>query len=132
VPQRPNQAILRTAALLLGVATAACGNSSSPATPTYATAVQEAQDAAFEALRGGETTSVGIALVDRDGVIWAGSFGMADIPARIAVTDATMFGIGSVSKVVAAVAEARGLGWLLLYGSAGGDVGVAVGGAVPP
>jgi hypothetical protein len=32
----------------------------------------------------------------------------------------------------ATFAEGRGLGWLLLYGSAGGDLGVEVRGAVPP
>jgi CubicO group peptidase (beta-lactamase class C family) len=80
---------------------AACSNSPGP---TYSAAIQEGQTAAQEVLRQGSTTSLGIALVTPDRVVWAESFGLADLDARKAPTEATMFGIGSVSKMFAAVA----------------------------
>jgi CubicO group peptidase (beta-lactamase class C family) len=80
---------------------AACSNSPGP---TYSAAIQEGQTAAQEVLRQGSTTSLGIALVTPDRVVWAESFGLADLDARRAPTETTMFGIGSVSKMFAAVA----------------------------
>ena len=71
---------------------------------SYSATIQEAQDAAYEVLRtGGDATSLGIALVSRDGLVWTGSFGLADVATRVAPTADTMFGIGSVSKIFAAV-----------------------------
>jgi CubicO group peptidase (beta-lactamase class C family) len=80
---------------------AACSNSPGPA---YSAAIQEGQTAAQEVLRQGSTTSLGIALVTPDRIVWAESFGLADLDARRAPTETTMFGIGSVSKMFAAVA----------------------------
>lgn len=86
--------------VLLGILVA-CSNA--PA-PTYSAAIQEGEIAAQEVLRQGATTALGIALVTPDRVVWARTFGLADLDARRAATDATMFGIGSVSKMFAAVA----------------------------
>lgn len=70
---------------------------------SYSAAIHEAQDAAYEVLSQGGT-SVGIALVTRDKVVLAGGYGMADIASSASVTADTMFPIGSVSKMFAAVA----------------------------
>ncbi len=92
----------RPVAAILALCTlAAC---SGAAGPTYAGAIQEGQTAAREVLRQCSTTALGIALVDREQVVWAQSFGLADLDARRAPTDATLFGIASVSKMFAAVA----------------------------
>ena len=96
---RPSTLPLLAVALL-----ASCSSSHAPA-PTYAAAIQEGQDAAYDVLRqGGDATSLGIALVNRDGLVWTESFGLADVGAKTAPTAETMFSIGSVSKVFAAVA----------------------------
>jgi len=91
----------RTLCLLAVALLASCSKSSAPA---YPAAIQEAQDAAYEVLRqGGDATSLGIGIVNRDGLVWAESFGLADVAARSPPTAETMFSIGSVSKVFAAV-----------------------------
>src|SRR5262249_55669656 len=80
---------------------ASCGSSSSQ--PTYDDAIQEGQSAAQELLEHG-ASAVAIALVDSDRIIWRQAFGFADRDADEAATDSTMFGIGSISKMFAAIA----------------------------
>ncbi len=75
-----------------------------PTAPTYPAALQEAETAAHEVIRQGATPSLGIALVSRDRVVWARTFGVADVEKGTPATGATRFGIGSVSKLFAAVA----------------------------
>ena len=43
------------------------------------------------------------ALVDESGLVWVEQFGVADKAANIGANATTMFGIGSVSKMFAAV-----------------------------
>lgn len=91
----------------LGLATpfllAGCGGSST-SEPGYAAALQEAQTAAQEVLRQGSATSLGIALVSTDRMVWAESYGYADLDKQQAPTTTTMFCIGSSSKMFATVA----------------------------
>ena len=89
---------------MLAALLASCSGSSTPASAGYPAAIQEGQDAAYEVLRQGDATSLGIALVTRDRVVWAESFGLADIAVVSPPGARTMFGIGSVSKMFAAVA----------------------------
>lgn len=77
---------------------------SSPPPPSYAAAIQEGQEAAYEVLRQGSATSLGIALVTRDRLVWAESFGVVDASTGARPTSTTRYGIGSVSKMFAAVA----------------------------
>ena len=88
--------------LVLAFTVLSCSSNSSNV-PSYSTAIQEAQDAAYEVTRAGGT-SVGIALVTRDRVVLASGYGMADVANSVPATANTMFPIGSVSKMFAAVA----------------------------
>src|SRR5436190_1467840 len=86
-----------TTALLL----ASCGSKSSR--PSYGAAIQEGQTAAQELINQG-ISAVAIALVDDKRIIWSQRFGLADRDTGQMPTDSTMFGIGSVSKMFAAIA----------------------------
>ncbi len=96
VPLRGAAAI---AALIFVVA--ACGPSSSQ--PSYDAAIEEGRSAARELLEQG-ASAVAIALVSPDRTIWSEAFGVIDRESGRAATDGTMFGIGSVSKMLAAIA----------------------------
>lgn len=93
----------RVPATLAAVVLAGCTASSAPP-PSFPAAIQEAEDAAFEALRGGETTAVGIAITTARETAWSRTFGMADVARGLPADPSTMFGIGSVSKMFATVA----------------------------
>jgi CubicO group peptidase (beta-lactamase class C family) len=82
---------------------AAFGSSSSSSHPTYDTAIQEGQTAAQELLGQG-ASALTIALVDPHRIIWSQAFGLADRQAGRAPTETTMFGIGSLSKMLATIA----------------------------
>ena len=71
--------------------------------PTYDAAIQEGQTAAQELINQG-ASAVAIALVDDKRIIWSQRFGLADRDTGQTPTDSTMFGIGSVSKMFAAIA----------------------------
>src|SRR5256885_12725635 len=80
---------------------ASCGSKSSQ--PTYDAAIQEGQTAAQELINQG-ASAVAIALVDDKRIIWSQGFGLADRVTGQMPTHSTMFGIGSVSKMFAAIA----------------------------
>ena len=71
--------------------------------PTYDAAIQEGQTAAQELINQG-ASAVAVALVDDKRIIWSQGFGLADRDTGQMPTDSTMFGIGSVSKMFAAIA----------------------------
>jgi CubicO group peptidase (beta-lactamase class C family) len=70
----------------------------------YRAAILEARTAALDVLKDGRVSALTIALVARDGIIWSQAFGLADREAGQAATARTMFGIGSVSKMLATTA----------------------------
>ncbi len=80
---------------------ASCGSKSSR--PSYGAAIQEGQTAAQELINQG-ASAVTIALVDDKRIIWSQRFGLADRDTGQMPTDSTMFGIGSVSKMLATIA----------------------------
>ena len=71
--------------------------------PTYDAAIQEGQTAAQELINQG-ASAVAIALVDDKRIIWSQRFGLADRDTGQMPTNSTMFGVGSVSKMFAAIA----------------------------
>jgi len=80
---------------------ASCGSKSSQ--PTYDAAIQEGQTAAQELINQG-ASAVAIALVDDKRIIWSQRFGLTDRDTGKVPTDSTMFGTGSVSKMIATIA----------------------------
>ena len=80
---------------------ASCGSNSSQ--PTYDAAIQEGQTAAQELITQG-SSAVAIALVDDKRIIWSQRFGLADRDTGQMPTNSTMFGTGSVSKMLATIA----------------------------
>src|SRR5262245_57955317 len=80
---------------------ASCHSNSSQ--PTYDAAIQEGQTAARELINQG-VSAVAIALVDDKRIIWSQRFGLADRDTGQMPTDSTMFGTGSVSKMLATIA----------------------------
>jgi CubicO group peptidase (beta-lactamase class C family) len=60
-----------------------------------------------EVLRREGVPGVGLALVDRDGVIWAGGVGTADAEGVRPISDDTLFRVASITKSFVALAVAR-------------------------
>jgi CubicO group peptidase (beta-lactamase class C family) len=75
--------------------------------PAYNAAIQEGQTAAQKVIDQGGASALTIALVDANRIIWSQAFGLADREAGQAPSDTTMFGIGSVSKMFAAIAAMK-------------------------
>ena len=64
---------------------------------TYSQTLQEAQAAAQEILSQGVVTSLGVALVTSDRLVWATNYGFADLDTQQPPSATTLFGIGSTS-----------------------------------
>lgn len=94
---------VRVVAALLALALfAGCGGGSSP--PSYALSAREGRSAAQELVDAGSASAVTIALVDADRILWTETVGFADRETGQRASDQTMFGTGSVSKMLTAVA----------------------------
>jgi CubicO group peptidase (beta-lactamase class C family) len=76
---------------------------SPPPAKTYGATILEGQTAGRAAIDEG-ASAITIALVDPHRVLWSETFGVADRETGRAATTATMFGIGSVSKMFATTA----------------------------
>ena len=92
---------LAGAGILMPGLLAGCRGSSNP---SYEAAAEEARTAAGEVLGQGQVTSLVIALTDAQGLVWVKGFGLADRSTAAAPTGDTLYGIGSGSKMYAAVA----------------------------
>jgi CubicO group peptidase (beta-lactamase class C family) len=89
------------AASLPGLAT---GHAAAATPVPYAATIADARAAAKSALADTGAASMSVALVDGDRIVWREAFGVADRATGAKPTDATMYGIGSVSKMFVAVA----------------------------
>lgn len=82
---------------------AGCSSSESPS-PGYIATVSEGRAAVKEIMESTGASSVSLAFIDGNRVVWAETFGLADRESRTAPTVDTMYCIGSTSKMVAAIA----------------------------
>jgi CubicO group peptidase (beta-lactamase class C family) len=78
-----------------------------PSATTYSRTIREGRKAALQLLDATGAASLTLALMSRDQVVWQQTFGYADKATQTAPTADTMYGIGSVSKMLATVAVMR-------------------------
>ncbi len=90
-------------ALLLALSLWGCGSLSSSSPDPYNAVIAEGRAAAREIMESTGASSISLALVDGEKLIWAETFVAADKAAAAPTVD-TMYAICSVSKMVAAVA----------------------------
>jgi CubicO group peptidase (beta-lactamase class C family) len=70
----------------------------------YSDTISDASSAAQEAIEKTGASSISLALIEGDRLVWAGQFGLADKTARAPATKETMYAIGSTSKMIATIA----------------------------
>ena len=73
-------------------------------TTDYGRSIKLGRSLAGQALRESGASAISVALVAGDRLVWQQTFGYADVAAKKAPGPETMYGIGSVSKVIAAAA----------------------------
>lgn len=91
------------AAFIVGVFSI-CGCSSSSSNITYNATIAEGRIAANEIKDSTSASSISIALIDGERVVWAETFGYADKSTLTKPTTDTMYGICSLSKILATIA----------------------------
>ena len=92
--------------LLLMIMPYACTKNKKPEkkqTPTPKT-LQDLKTEIIKTLADNKIPGVGIALVSKDGIIWAGGLGKADVASNKDITAKTHFRVGSISKSFIALA----------------------------
>ena len=84
-------------------------NDSDDSTPplTYAETIADGRAAVQQALKDAGVPSASVALIDGERIVWSETFGYTDKAAQTAPHFTTMYGIGSVSKVFAAMAAMK-------------------------
>jgi CubicO group peptidase (beta-lactamase class C family) len=88
-----------TAFVIATLAIVGCSGKSKTAAPTPVPAnVDQLKSAVSAILKKYKVPGVGIALVTKDAVVWAGGLGKADLAANRDVTADTMFRVGSITK----------------------------------
>ena len=73
----------------------------------YTQAIKEGQSAAEQLIKQHDASALTIALVDANHIIWSQTFGVADPKTGKLPRETAMFGIGSVSKLLAAIAAMK-------------------------
>ncbi|MCB1770584.1 MAG: beta-lactamase family protein [Candidatus Competibacteraceae bacterium] len=82
-----------------------CNDSDDPPAPlTYTATIADGRAAIEQRLRDTDTPSASVALIDGERIVWSETFGYVDKAEKTAPRLTTMYGIGSVSKVFAAIA----------------------------
>jgi CubicO group peptidase (beta-lactamase class C family) len=71
---------------------------------SYSDTKSAARTAILKALADNDAPSASVVLIDRGQVVWAEAFGVIDKLTRVAPGTDTMFGIGSVSKMISTIA----------------------------
>lgn len=92
---------------LLSAGLPACSTTATTNTASYNGAIAEGRAAVEDALKDGTVTSISLALVDGERVVWTETFGLADKAANRPPAAETMYGIGSTSKMIAAIAAMK-------------------------
>lgn len=98
--------VLRAAGVGLavpGLLAGCLGGGGGSAPLTYAATIGEARVAILKAMLDSNTSAVSAALIDGERVVWGEAFGTIDKVKHVAPDAQTMFAIGSVSKVLAAI-----------------------------
>jgi len=72
--------------------------------PELATLIDEFRASVPKLMKEGKIPGCAIALVDKEGILWAEGFGTTDFKREIPVTPDTLFNIGSISKAFTATA----------------------------
>ncbi|HOW76665.1 MAG TPA: serine hydrolase domain-containing protein [Candidatus Competibacteraceae bacterium] len=81
-----------------------CNDSDDPAPRTYPQTIVDGRAAIQQRLIDTDTPSASVALIDGERIVWSETFGFIDKAASTVPDATTMYGIGSVSKVFAAIA----------------------------
>src|SRR5688500_15226030 len=90
------------ALLLLSTALLACA-SASGADPRPPKTLEELEERIEQIRKDSGTPAIGIALVNKDGPYWLTGWGKADVRSGRAANEDTLFRIGSISKMFAAL-----------------------------
>lgn len=83
---------------------AGCWGNSSSGEVTYADTIAKSKADIQQALIDSNTSAISVALIDGETIVWSEAFGYVDKAAKTVPDTKTMFAIGSVSKVIAAIA----------------------------
>ena len=111
---RHGERALATLAFVL-VLFAVTAGAAAAKTTTYAATIRDGRAAAQELLAQSGAASLSLALVSGDRIVWQEAFGYADVATKTAPGPDTMFGIGSVSKMLATVATMKLVDQGLVY-----------------
>jgi CubicO group peptidase (beta-lactamase class C family) len=99
----PRLLALHIACVLLFLLLAGCSSSDS-FSPNYTATIAEGRSAATDIMKKTGASSISIALIDGKTLVWAETFGYADENTKTRPTTETMYGICSLSKILATIA----------------------------
>ena len=99
----PRRCSLFIVPILLFWLIAGCSSSDS-FSPAYTATIAEGRSAATEIMEKTGASSISLAFIDGERLVWAETFGHADKGSKTAPTADTMYCIGSTSKMIATIA----------------------------